>query len=95
MVLCFLACKITYTIIPKYPNKLSQRIKGVKSNLDGLGITYKFDNKKSDGTHIILRNKNVSPLPPYVFDTAKINGKSNGDNGGNGDGGDDSNNIEF
>lgn len=81
--------------IPQYPNKLSQRIKGVKSNLEGLGITYEFDNKKSDGTYITLNNMNSSPLPPYVFDTAKINGKSNGDNGANGDGGDGFDSVNF
>ena len=34
-------------MIPQHPNKLSQRIKGVKSNLDGLGISYEFNRARS------------------------------------------------
>lgn len=67
--------------IPQYPNKLSQRIKGVKSNLEGVGITYEFDKKRSDGTYITLYNSS-SPLPPYYVDSNKILGKQTGDANG-------------
>lgn len=54
--------------IPQYPNQLSRRIKDIKSNLEGVGISYTFDRRKSDGTYITLYNKNLSPLSPYCVE---------------------------
>lgn len=51
--------------IPQYPNQLSRRIEDIKSNLEGVGISYAFDRKKANGTYITFNNKNSSPLPPY------------------------------
>lgn len=51
--------------MPKCPNQLSKRIGEVKSNLNGMGITYEFDRKRKDGTYLIFYNDNSSTLPPY------------------------------
>ena len=69
--------------MPQAPNNLSRRIKSVRSNLDAVGITFEFDKRHSDGTHIIIRNDNsISPLPPYSVNPTKILGLSNGDKNG-------------
>lgn len=51
--------------MPKCPNQLSKRIVEVKSNLNGMGITYEFDRKRKDGTYLIFYNDHSSTLPPY------------------------------
>lgn len=51
--------------LPNAPNALSRRIKSVKSNLETVGIEYRIEDNHSDGTHIVLINKNLSPLPSY------------------------------
>ncbi len=70
-------------MIPQYPNRLSQRIKGVKSNLEGLGISYEFDRTRSNGTYIRLQNNNFSsPSSPYCVDSNEILGNQDGDRNG-------------
>lgn len=49
---------------PKQPNVLSRRLNELQSNLEKVNIKFKID-PKSDGSHIIITNKNISPLPPY------------------------------
>ena len=69
--------------MPQAPNNLSRRIKAVMSNLDAVGITFEFDKRHSDGTHIIIRNDNsISPLPPYEVNPTKILELSYGDKNG-------------
>lgn len=68
--------------LPNAPNALSRRIKAVKSNLEAVGIEYRIEDNHSDGTHIVLINKNLSPLPSYFVDTQAIWGVSNGDKNG-------------
>lgn len=68
--------------LPNAPNALSRRIKAVKSNLEAVGIEYRIEDNHSDGTHIVLINNNLSPLPSYFVDTQAIWGVSNGDKNG-------------
>ncbi|MFR5875731.1 MAG: hypothetical protein ACLUFN_04505 [Eubacterium sp.] len=51
--------------IPKAANHLSRRLKVLKSNLNSMGISFDIYTNYSDGTHIFIKNKNLSPLPPY------------------------------
>ncbi len=70
--------------MPQAPNNLSRRIKAVKSNLEAAGITFEFDNKRSDGVYLTFINESLSSLPPYYVDATKILGVSHGGDG-NGD----------
>lgn len=51
--------------IPKAANHLSRKLKVLKSNLNAMGISFDIFTNYSDGTHIFIKNKNLSPLQPY------------------------------
>ena len=68
--------------LPNAPNALSRRIKAVKSNLKLVGIEYHIEDTHADGTYIVLNNKNLSPLPPFVAIPQSYWGSCNGDNNG-------------
>lgn len=68
--------------LPNAPNALSRRIKAVKSNLKLVGIEYHIEDTHADGTYIVLNNKNLSPLPPFIAIPQSYWGSCNGDNNG-------------
>lgn len=51
--------------LPKGANHLSRRLKSLQSNLNAMGISFDILTNYSDGTYILIKNKNSSPLPPY------------------------------
>lgn len=66
---------------PQAANALSRRLNSVKSNLEAKGIQYSRDHGKSDGTYILLNNKNLSPLSSISINPTKSLGLTNGDVG--------------
>jgi hypothetical protein len=73
--------KAAATGFPKQPNGLARRLNGIKSNLEGVGITFE---KRGDmrGMTIFIKNAKLSPLPPfpsYIHDYATLKGSRDGD----------------
>ncbi len=76
--------------IPKGANHLSRKLKALKSNLLIIGISFDILTNYSDATYIFIKNKNISPLPPYrqkfnndkacYGDDDKLLSSDNGDN---------------
>jgi len=66
-------------VFPSYPNVLSRKLNGLRSNLQAEGITY-ITAYKSYGTTITINNEKISPLPPYEDILPDIIRKTNGDN---------------
>lgn len=64
---------------PAYPNVLSRRLNGIKSNLKSAGISYKTI-AKSDATYITINNEKISPLPEYRLKVTELLGTNHGDN---------------
>lgn len=64
--------------LPNYPNALSRRLNGLKSNLEAVGISFSKA-QKTAGTFITLHNSNLSPLPSYHVDPSAVMEKLYGD----------------
>lgn len=64
---------------PTQPNTLSRRLNSLQSNLKKLGIV--FESKPcSDATYLTIKNKNISPLPPYRIPISETLKTHNDDN---------------
>jgi len=66
--------------LPEKPNSLSRRLRGIKSNLEAVGITFQ-KREVASGTFITLNKQNISPQPPHRHEVIQ----NNGDNGNSGD----------
>lgn len=64
---------------PAYPNVLSRKLNGIKSNLKSVGISYDTV-AKSDATYITINNEKISPLPEYRLKVTELLGTNYGDN---------------
>ena len=56
---------------PGQPNALSRRYKGIKSNLNNMGIMIEWDYTDSQGSRIILKDENIAPVPSYHINPFK------------------------
>ncbi len=63
---------------PAYPNVLSRKLNGIKSNLKSVGISYETI-AKSDATYITIKNEKISPLPEYRLKVTELLGTDYGD----------------
>lgn len=64
---------------PSQPNTLSRRLNSLQSNLKSVGIVFK-SKPCSDATYLTIKNKNISPLPPYQISVSETLKSHNGDN---------------
>lgn len=65
--------------IPAYPNVLSRKLNGIKSNLKSVDICYNTV-AKSDATYIAISNGKISPLSEYRLNGTERLGTNYGDN---------------